>query len=137
VNPIRAGKGTTVAEQEFIAGLMSVKDRDCWPGYVYRPIIPNRGTHMTESQSRPAELVGRMVAEADASGDLVFDAAAVAPLLGLAPGSFMEELRRGVVYHVHERGTKEDIGKSRVTFRYRALQSVLTVDVAGRALDVA
>jgi hypothetical protein len=87
-------------------------------------------------QSGSAELVGRRVAEVDASGDFVFDAAAVAPLLGLAPGPFMEELRKGAVYQVHERGTEEDSGKTRVTFRYRARQSVLTVDAAGRALDV-
>ena len=92
---------------------------------------------MAASQSEPAELVGRMAAEVDASGDLVFDAAAVAPLLGLTPGPFMEELRKGVVYQVHERGTEEDSGKSRVTFRYRARQSVLTVDRHGPVINVA
>jgi hypothetical protein len=91
---------------------------------------------MTGSRTGSAELIGRRVAKVDASGDFVFDAAAVAPLLGLAPGPFMEELRKGAVYQVHERGTEEDSGKTRVTFRYRARQSVLTVDAAGRALDV-
>jgi hypothetical protein len=92
---------------------------------------------MTESHSGLTELVGTKIAEVDAAGDLVFDAAAVAPLLGLAPGAFMEELRKGLVYQGHERGTDEDAGKSRVTFRYRARQSTLTVDAFGRVLDVA
>ena len=67
----------------------------------------------------------------DASGDFVFDAAAVAPLLGLAPGPFMEELRKGAVYQVHERGTEEDSGKTRVTFRYRARSWTVVVEADG------
>ena len=92
---------------------------------------------MTESQTGLTEIIGRKVAGHDAAGDLVFDAEAVAPLLGLAPAAFMEELRKGVVYQIHERGTEEHLGNNRVTFRYRARQSVLTVDGHGCVTDVA
>ena len=92
---------------------------------------------MAQSRSGPTELIGRKVAKVDAIRELVFDAEAVAPLLGLAPGAFMEELRKGIVHQVHELGTGEDSGKARVTFRYRARQSTLTLDASGRALDVA
>jgi hypothetical protein len=66
---------------------------------------------MTELQTDSTVIIGRKVAGHDAAGDLVFDAEAVAPLLGLEPATFMGELRKGVVYQTHERGTEEDIGK--------------------------
>lgn len=92
---------------------------------------------MTEANSRRMELVGRRVAERDEDGRLVFDAALVAPLLGLAPGAFMDELRRGMIYQVHERGMGEDSGRTRVTFRHRARHFVVILDALGRALYVA
>jgi hypothetical protein len=92
---------------------------------------------MTELQTGSTEIIGRKVAGHDTAGDLVFDAEAVAPLLGLEPAAFMEKLRKGVVYQTHESGTEEDIGKNRVTFRYRACQSILTVDRHGCVTDVA
>jgi hypothetical protein len=92
---------------------------------------------MTELQTGSTEIIGRKVAGHDAAGDLVFNAEAVAPLLGLEPAAFMEELRKGVVYQVHECGIDEDVGKNRVTFRYRACQSILTVDRHGCVTDVA
>ncbi|UEM07715.1 DUF6522 family protein (plasmid) [Skermanella rosea] len=92
---------------------------------------------MAKLQTGLTEIIGRKVAGHDTAGDLVSDAEAVAPLLGLAPGFFMEELRKGVLYQMYERGTEEDIGRSRVTFRYRAQQSVLSMDSHGRVLDVA
>jgi hypothetical protein len=47
---------------------------------------------MTELQTGSTEIIGRKVAGHDAAGELVFDAEAVAPLLGLEPAAFMEEL---------------------------------------------
>lgn len=91
---------------------------------------------MTVMNSRKMDLIGRQVAEIDRAGDLVFDAALVAPFLGLAPDTFMEALRKGLIHHVHEQGTGEDSAKRRVTFRYRARQSVLTLDALGHVLDV-
>lgn len=87
--------------------------------------------------NHPPDIVGIKVAEAGAAGDLVVDVEAVAPLLGLEPAAFMDELRKGVVCWVHERGTEEDMGKNRVTFRHRAQRAVLTLDDHGRLLDVA
>ena len=92
---------------------------------------------MTVLRTGPTGIIGSKVAEVDAAGDLVFDAEAVAPLLGLEPAAFMDELRKGVVCWVHERGTEEDMGKNRVTFRHRAQRAVLTLDDHGRLLDVA
>ena len=91
---------------------------------------------MTSSLCGPQTVVGMEVAKVDSTGSLVFDAALVAPLLGLVPGAFMEELKRGMVYQLYEQGTEEDSGKTRVTFRYRARQSVLILDAFGRALHV-
>ncbi|KAA0572902.1 DUF6522 family protein [Azospirillum sp. Sh1] len=91
---------------------------------------------MTSSQAKPQTLVGTQVAGRDQAGSLVFDAKCVAPLLGLKPEVFMEELKRGMVYQVHELGMEEDSGRTRVTFRYRARQSVLIVDALGFALHV-
>ena len=92
---------------------------------------------MTVLRTGPTGIIGSKVAEVDAAGDLVFDAEAVAPLLGLTPKTFMEDLRRGILYQMYERGTDEDRGKSRVTFRHRARQAILTMDDHGRVLDVA
>lgn len=44
----------------------------------------------------------------------------VAPQLGLSPEAFWRELGRGIVYAVAERGEGEDVGRTRLTFRYRA-----------------
>jgi len=74
---------------------------------------------------------------APGAGDLVFDAAIVGPLLGLEPGAFMEELKKGMVHQVHEQGTGVGHGRRRVTFRYRARQSVLILDALARAMHVA
>ncbi|MBF5093817.1 hypothetical protein F1643_04275 [Azospirillum sp. INR13] len=92
---------------------------------------------MKETQPQPAALLGIKIAEEDGAGDLVFDAAIVGPLLGLEPGAFMEELKKGMIHQVHEQGTGVDHGRRRVTFRYRARQSVLVLDAQGHALHVA
>ncbi|HYG89223.1 MAG TPA: DUF6522 family protein [Azospirillum sp.] len=118
-------------------GLMARKDGYPWLRYVF-PItaIATREMHMTEFHSGPLGLAGKKVAEFDAAGALVFDAAAVGPLLGLAPAKFMEKLGKGLIYHRHEQGIAEDCGRVRITFRYRARQSILILDAAGRVLNV-
>lgn len=50
--------------------------------------------------------------------DLTIDASAVAPRLGLAPHAFMAAMRRGAISQITERGTDEDAGHYRVTFRF-------------------
>jgi hypothetical protein len=53
-------------------------------------------------------------------GDIVVDAEFLAAKLGLSTDSLREEMRRGLVYSVTERGIDEDEGCTRLTFRYRA-----------------
>ncbi|MDB5408298.1 MAG: nfuA [Rhodospirillales bacterium] len=53
-------------------------------------------------------------------GDIVVDAEFLAAKLGLSTESLKEEMRRGLVYSVTERGIDEDEGRTRLTFRYRA-----------------
>ena len=48
------------------------------------------------------------------------EAEMVARELGLSPDAFWQEIKRGIVYGVVERGEGEDAGRVRLTFRYRA-----------------
>jgi hypothetical protein len=50
----------------------------------------------------------------------IVDAELVAQELGLAPDVFWQELKRGIVYGLVERGEGADIGRTRLTFRYRS-----------------
>jgi hypothetical protein len=50
----------------------------------------------------------------------VVDAKLVAGKLGLSADAFWQEMKRGVVYGVVERGEGEDAGRMRLTIRYRA-----------------
>ena len=52
--------------------------------------------------------------------DFVVDAKLVAEKLGLSPEVFWQEMKRGIVYGVVERGEGDDAGRARLTFRYRA-----------------
>lgn len=54
-----------------------------------------------------------------ANADIIIDAVAVAPLLGLSPDLFMSNLRHGRIAQLTERGVDEDAGLYRLTFRYR------------------
>ena len=50
----------------------------------------------------------------------VVDAEFVAGQLGLSSDAFWQEMKRGIVYSVVERGEGEDAGRVRLTVRYRA-----------------
>lgn len=52
----------------------------------------------------------------------------VAQELGLAPDVFWQELKRGIVYGVVERGEGADIGRTRLTFRYRSRTWSVTLE---------
>lgn len=80
------------------------------------------GPHMPGSDMTVLSVAdGRpKVATTDAAGDIVIDAAFLADRLGLSEGMLRQEMRRGIVYQVTERGTGEDEGRLRITFRYRA-----------------
>ncbi len=56
------------------------------------------------------------------------DAELVAQELGLEPGVFWQELKRGIVYGVVERGEGADVGRTRLTFRYRSRTWCVTLE---------
>jgi hypothetical protein len=56
------------------------------------------------------------------------DAEFVAEGLGLSPDVFWQELMRGLVYSVVERGEDADIGRTRLTFRYRSRTWCVTLE---------
>ncbi|MGH9614811.1 MAG: DUF6522 family protein [Bryobacteraceae bacterium] len=58
----------------------------------------------------------------------VVDAEVVAGELGLSPGAFWREIKRGIVYGVVERGEGDDAGRVRLTFRYRARSWSTTIE---------
>lgn len=70
-----------------------------------------------------------------ADSEITFDARLVSAHLGLAPDVFMQELARGIVYQQVEQGTGEDIGRTRVTFRYRASVWRCIIDADGRLVE--
>lgn len=49
----------------------------------------------------------------------VIDVELAAGKLGLSPDTFWQEMKRGIVYSVVERGEGEDAGRMRLTIRYR------------------
>jgi hypothetical protein len=56
------------------------------------------------------------------------DAELVAHGLGLSPDVFWRELKCGIVYSVVERGEGDDIGRTRITFRYRSRTWCVTLE---------
>ncbi|MBL8671222.1 MAG: hypothetical protein JNK11_11275 [Alphaproteobacteria bacterium] len=62
--------------------------------------------------------------------ELTLPAADVAAALGIAEPELREAMRRGVVYQVTEIGSGPDAGTARVTFRYRAREARLIIDLA-------
>ena len=55
-----------------------------------------------------------------AGGDITIDAEALAPKLGLSAEALKEKMAKGLVTSVAESGVKEDVGRTRLTFYYRA-----------------
>ena len=66
--------------------------------------------------------------------DLAIDASTVAPRLGLTPRAFMAAIGQGAVSQITERGTDEDAGRYRVTFRFRRRTCRLIVTSATGAV---
>ena len=52
--------------------------------------------------------------------DVTVEATYLAARLGLPVDRLQTEMRRGIIYSVVERGVGEDVGRLRLTFRYRA-----------------
>jgi hypothetical protein len=59
--------------------------------------------------------------------DFVVDVTLVAGKLGLSPDAFWQEMQRGIVYGVVERGEGDDAGRTRLTFRYRSRSWTVTL----------
>jgi len=58
----------------------------------------------------------------------VVEAELIAQKLGLSPDAFWREMKRGIVYGVVERGEGDDVGRTRLTFRYRARSWSVTLE---------
>lgn len=65
---------------------------------------------------------------------IVVPAEVIAAGLGLSTEAFLAELRAGLVYETTEKGTAEDSGRFRLTFRFRSRQFRLLIDETGQLL---
>ncbi len=63
--------------------------------------------------------------------EITIDAALLAPELGLSTEVLKAEMGKGLVYCVAEKGTEEDLGRMRLTFRYRARSWTVIVEPGG------
>ena len=76
---------------------------------------------------------GSAIAIAD--GEIAIDAELLAPRLGLSVDALKAEMRKGIVYSVAETGIDEDVGRTRLTFRYRARAWTVVVDPDGNLVE--
>ena len=76
---------------------------------------------------------GSAIAIAD--GEIAIDAELLAPRLGLSVDALKAEMRKGIVYSVAETGINEDVGHTRLTFRYRARAWTVVVDPDGNLIE--
>ena len=70
-----------------------------------------------------------------AGGEITIDAELLASKLGLSAASLMTEMRKGIVYSVTETGINEDVGRTRLTFRYRSRAWTVVVDPGGNLVE--
>jgi len=70
-----------------------------------------------------------------AGAEITIDAELVASKLGLSAASLMTEMRKGIVYSVTETGIDEDVGRTRLTFRYRSRAWTVVVDPDGNLVE--
>ena len=70
-----------------------------------------------------------------AEGAVEVDSPMVARGLKLPVEQFMAEMRRGIVYSLSERGSGEDEGRFRLTFRYRDRQFRIVVTATGEVVS--
>jgi hypothetical protein len=63
-----------------------------------------------------------------ADGEITIDAELLAPKLGLSAASLKAEMRKGIVSSAAETGINEDVGRTRLTFRYRSRAWTVVVD---------
>jgi len=74
--------------------------------------------------------MGRRCPTGDAFSEdgFVVEAELIAQKLGLSPDAFWREMKRGIVYGVVERGEGEDVGRTLLTFLYRARSWSVTLE---------
>ena len=70
-----------------------------------------------------------------ADGEITIDAELLASKLGLSAASLVVEMRKGIVYSVTETGIDEDVGRTRLIFRYRSLAWTVVVDPDGSLVE--
>jgi hypothetical protein len=66
--------------------------------------------------------------------EIMLDATAMAPRLGLSPERFIALWRRGLIQQQVEQGIGEDAGRFRVTLRYLGARTELIVDSESKLL---
>jgi hypothetical protein len=70
-----------------------------------------------------------------ADGEITIDAGLLGSKLGLSAASLKAEMRKGIVFSVAETGINEDIGRTRLTFRYRARVWIVVVESDGTVVE--
>ena len=70
-----------------------------------------------------------------ADGTITIDAGLLAPKLGLSAEALKAEMRKGIVSSVAEIGLNEDVGRTRLTFRYRSRAWTVVVDPDGNLVE--
>jgi hypothetical protein len=70
-----------------------------------------------------------------ADGEITIDAELLASKLRLSAASLQVEMRKGIVYSVAETGINEDVGRMRLTFRYRSRAWTVVVDPDGNVVE--
>ena len=70
-----------------------------------------------------------------ADGEITIDAELLASKLGLSAASLKAQMRKGIVSSVVETGLNEDVGRTRLTFRYRSRAWTVVVDPDGTVVE--
>jgi hypothetical protein len=70
-----------------------------------------------------------------ADGEITIDAELLAPKLGLSAEALNAEMRKGIVSSAAETGINEDVGRTRLTFRYRSRAWTVVVDPDGNLVE--
>jgi len=70
-------------------------------------------------------------------GEITIAADLLAPKLGLSVEVLKAEMRRGCVYSVTEQGIDDDLGRARLTFRYRSRSWTVVVEPDGTLVESA
>lgn len=70
-----------------------------------------------------------------ADGTITIDAGLLAPKLGVSAEALKAGMREGIVSSVAETGINEDVGRTRLTFRYRTRVWTVVVESDGTVVE--